>query len=241
MIESHVVLHAVSRGISDMKRSLVAAVGAALVAVLGANSAAHAAAINFMVTTIDGAPDYMGATLDQSTELNLDNAILLVSEVGPHDMSGLTPFKIPVTVNMFISIPQPAPPSIEYGSGKGIVDAPILNGPFVESWTGGNGDTFTETLTTVDSITRGTNQIIVQLQGTVSDTDDLFVDAQIFLVVNATQFGGPGTATGATLTSTSTIAVIPEASTWSMMGLGFAALGYAASRRRSAKAAILSA
>jgi hypothetical protein len=217
-----------------MRRSLVAAVGAALIAVLGPVSAAQAAAINFIFVTIDGSPDYMGTSLDQSNELNLDSSLLVVSEAGgPKDDSGLTPGD---TVKF-------SPMDIEYGFGSGTLDIPILNGDIIKSWTASDGDMFTEKLTTVDSINRKTaNQIIVQLQGTVSDSSNNFVNTPIFLVVNATQFGGPGAPTSAMFTETTTpLTTIPEASTWSMMGLGFAALGYAASRRRSAKAAILSA
>jgi hypothetical protein len=233
MIETDVVLQAVSRGNLDMKRSVVAALGAALIAVLGANSPAQAAAINFIFVTIDGSPDYTGTSLDQSNELNLDSSILLVSEAGgSKDDSGLTPGS---TVKF-------SPMDIEYGFGTGTLDIPILNGTIIKSWTATDGDEFTEKLTTVDSINRNTsNQIIVTLSGMVSDTSLNFVDTPIFLVVNATQFGGVGAPTSAMFTETTTLAVIPEASTWSMMGLGFAALGYAASRRRSAKAAIRSA
>ena len=42
-----------------------------------------------------------------------------------------------------------------------------------------------------------------------------------------------------TFTNTSGLSV-PETSTWAMMALGFAALGYAASRRRKANLAALS-
>ena len=74
-----------------MKRSVIAALGAAVIAMLGASSAAQAALINFTVTAIDGTPGYVGTTLDQSISLDVDTSILLVSEVGPGDVSGLTP------------------------------------------------------------------------------------------------------------------------------------------------------
>jgi hypothetical protein len=112
----------------------------------------------------------------------------------------------------------------------------------VKSWTATDGDKFTETLTTVDSINRGTtNAITVTLSGMVSDTAGVFVDAPIFLIFSANQAGGPGHTISATFTDTTDIGAIPETSTWAMMALGFGALGYAASRRRKASIAMLSA
>jgi hypothetical protein len=244
MIETDVVLQAVSRGNLDMKRSVVAALGAALVAVaLGASSAAQAAAINFIVDAIDGSPDYTGTSLDQSSALDVDNAFLVVSEVGAGDDSGLS-------AGDLVSISAATFPSsnIIYGSGDKPSDFPTPLGADVTlKWPvpGPGADTFTETLTTVKSIDRGTpNQITVTLSGTLSDTSNFFVDTPVLFTLNANQDGGPGSGnpTGVMFTnSTTTIAVIPEASTWSMMALGFATLGYAVSRRRRAKAAILSA
>ena len=74
-----------------LKRSVITAVGAAVIAMLGASSAAQAALINFTVTAIDGTPGYVGTTLDQSISLDVDTSILLVSEVGDGDNSGLSP------------------------------------------------------------------------------------------------------------------------------------------------------
>ena len=215
-----------------MRHSVIAAFGAALIVTLGASSAADAALINFSFVTIDGSPEYVGTSVDASNELNLDNALFLVSEVGPGDMSGLAPLS-------FISL---FPTDIVYGTGDGTVDTPISDGPIVKSWTGGAGDIFTETLTTVDSIDRSTpNQIIVRLSGMLSDTGAVFADTPAILVINATQFGGVGTATSVMFTNTATTGVVPEASTWAMMGLGFAALGYVGPRRRKANLATLSA
>lgn len=221
-----------SKGNTNMRPSVAAALGAALILALGASSAAQAALINFSFVTIDGSPDYVGTSVDASSELNLDNAFFLVSEVGPGDVSGLAPLNF---VSLF-------PTDIVYGTGDGTVDTPISNGPIVKSWTGGAGDSFTETLTTVDSINRDTpNQIIVQLSGMLSDTGDVFVDTPAVLVVNATQFGGLGTATSVMFTNTATTGVVPEASTWAMMALGFVALGYVGFRRRKASLAVLAA
>jgi hypothetical protein len=215
-----------------MKRFVVTAVGAAVTAMLGASSAAEAGIINFTLATIDGTPTYSsGDTLDQSTALDVDDALLVVSEVGPDDnASGLVPGEFNVSI---------APTNISYGGGTGPMTLPVS---VTESWTGDNGDVFTETLTEVDSIDRLTlDQIIVHLSGTVSDSDQLFVNTPAFLVINATQFGGVGSGTSATFTDTAGAVTpsIPESSTWVMMALGFGALGYAAFRRRGANVAAL--
>jgi hypothetical protein len=214
-----------------MKRSVITAVGAAVIAMLGASSAAEAAMINFTLATIDGTPTYSsGDTLDQSTALDFDDALLVVSEVGPDDnASGLVPGEFNVSI---------APTNISYGGGTGPMTLPVS---VTESWTG-DGDVFTEMLTEVDSIDRSTlDQIIVHLSGTVSDSDQLFVNTPAFLVINATQFGGVGSGTSATFTDTAGAVTpsIPESSTWVMMALGFGALGYAAFRRRGANVAAL--
>lgn len=210
------------------KRTLSAAV----IAMLGAGSAAQAAMINFTLATIDGTPTYSGgATLDVSSSLDFDEAFLVVSEVGPDNASGLIPGGFNVTIS---------PSDISYGGGMGPTTLPVS---VIETWTGDNNDMFTEKLTEVDSINRLTlDQIIVNLSGTVSDSDGLFVNTPAFLVVNATQFGGPGTGTSAMFTSTAgaVIPTIPESSTWVMMTLGFGALGCAGFRRRMADGAMLS-
>ena len=141
-----------------MKRFVVTALGAAAIALLGASSAAQAAMIDFTVIAIGGTPTYTGTSLDQSTAVDLDIAILLVSEVGPSDDSGLTPGADTIDLS---------PRDIVFGTGPGTP----LGFSVTKAWTGDNNDTFTETLTTVDSIDRSTlDQIIVHLSGTVSDS-----------------------------------------------------------------------
>ena len=212
-----------------MKSSVVAALGAAVFA-FGLSSAAQAAVIDFSVGLFGGMPSYKGDSLDQSSAFDLDSATLLVEETGVGDASGLKHFDT-VTVT---------PPDLMYGLGTG---ASMLPGSGVtKSWTATDGDKFTETLTMVDSINRKTtNAITVTLSGTVSDTASVFVDTPIFLIFSANQAGGPGHAISAMFTDTTNIAPIPETSTWAMMALGFGALGYAASRRRKADIAMLSA
>jgi hypothetical protein len=100
---------------------------------------------------------------------------------------------------------------------------------------------FTETLNTVVSIDRTEkNAISVTFGGTISDTSHLFNGDTVSLILQANQAKGPGGVVSAAITNTSTSAV-PEPSTWVMMGLGFAALGYAASRGRKTNIAMLSA
>jgi hypothetical protein len=215
--------HAPNRGLT-MKRSVIAALGATVIAMLAANSAAQAAMIDFTVTAIDGTPGYTGASADQSTAVDVDTAILLVSEVGPSDNSGLTPGADTVGLS---------PTDIVFGTGPGTPPGFSLT----MSWTGDNNDVFTETLTTVASIDRSTlDQVIVHFSGTVSDSLHLFMGTPAFFVLNATQFNGGGTATTVTFTNTANTGtvVIPEPSTWVMMALGFGALGYAGFRRRTA-------
>ena len=209
-----------------MKRFVVTTLGAAAIGLVGASSAAQAAMINFTVTALDGTPTYTGTSLDQSSAIDLDTALLLVTEVLDGDNSGLSPFGT-VTLD---------PVKVVYGDGTGPGTLP--GSGLTKSWTGDNGDMFAETLTAIDSISRATpDQIIVHLSGTVSDSQRLFVDTPAFFVLNATQFGGAGTVTSISFTSTAVTGAggVPEPSTWIMAALGFGALGYAAaSRRRNA-------
>jgi PEP-CTERM motif len=199
----------------------LAALAAISAATLGAVSASQAALIDFGVVAIGGTGiKYTGSTLQGSTALNLDSSTLLVSNRLPTDDSGLT---------VGVSTVSLSPTNIIYGSGTGTSP---LGTDVIKSWTAGS-DMFTETLTTVTSINRGSlNAIIVSLKGTLTDTGGLFTDTPISLILTANQAGGPGNVVSASLTNTSSSA-IPEPSTWVMMGLGFAGLGYAAVRRGS--------
>jgi hypothetical protein len=214
-----------------MKRLVVAALGAAALLTFGVGSAAQAAVINFSAAAFGGAVIYTGTSLDESSSLSLDAAALLVGEIGPGDASGLAKFDT-FTIT---------PPDIIYGFGAG---PGVLPGAgIVKAWTGGADDMFTETLTAVDSINRMTpDAITVKLSGTVSDTAGKFVDTPISLLISASQVGGPGNTIAVMFTeSTEMSGGVPETSTWVMMGLGFGALGYVASRRRKANIAVLSA
>ena len=219
-----------------MKTSLIAALGAVAIGALAA-PAAHAAVktIDFGVSALGGDPGISysgGGTLDQSTTFDLDGALLIVSSIGPNDSSGLVlysqgnPPGTPDTVDI-------APSKINYGTAPGELGADI-----VKSWTA-NGDVFMETLTTVLSINRATaNAITVTLSGTLTDSAGDFNNSPAFLILQASQAGGPNSTISLGLTDTSTLGT-PEPATWVMLVLGFGALGYAATRKGKAKDSML--
>jgi hypothetical protein len=223
------------RGTSYMKRTVIAALGAAVIATFAASSAAEAALINFGVASADGAVTYTGTSLDVSTAFDLDGATLLVVEKNSADASGLALFST-VTLSAATS-----PPSshIIYGSGTG---PGSLGADLTLSWTGGTGDKFTETLTSILTINRtDLDQIGLTLTGTVSDADKVFTDTPVLFSFTANQAGGAGQTVSSSFTNTtSTTPAIPEPSTWVMMALGFVGLGYAALRRGKANRALLS-
>jgi hypothetical protein len=221
-----------------MRNSVVAAFGAAVIAALSASSAAQAATINFFFSAEDGAVTHDGSRLDTSSQLDLDGATLLVLDIGAGDTSGLT-FLDTIRLSADTS---PVSADIIYGFG----DVPTpLEANVTLSWPtapGPGADIFTETLTTVTSINRGTpNAITVTLSGTVSDSKSLFTaGTPVQLIMSASQAGGSGTV-GGEFTNTSSLAPsVPEPSTWVMMVLGAAGFGYAAIRRGKANGALLS-
>jgi hypothetical protein len=218
-----------------MKPSVVAALGAALIATLGVDSAVRAATIDFGVVGIGGTIGSTGSDLEESTALDLDDTTLFVSGIGPGDDSGLAAFD---TVSVFA--PSPPDTNIIFGSGTGT--SPLAP-EVVVSWTGSQG-AFTETLTTVKDVARNPSSpdsIGVTLLGTVTGPPGSgFVDAPISLTLTANQDGGPGNTITVSFSNASGVAPsIPEPSTWVMMVLGFGALGYAGFRRRNANIAAL--
>jgi len=219
-----------------VKNSLMgfAALAAASVVMLGASSAAQAALVDFGVAALGGSIIYMGGgTLDQSTMVDLDNALLAVSDVGAGDQSGLSVFPGGLPTNNTVTLSEP----VNFGAGMGMVNTPLIGGNVTKTWFGlvnGSQDMFTETLTTVRNIDRSTlNAITVTLVGTLSDADGLFLNAPAKLILGVTQVSGSGGAVSASLTNTASTSNVPEPSTWVMMALGFAGLGYAAVRRSS--------
>jgi PEP-CTERM motif len=209
-----------------MKRSVIAALGAAVIAMLTAGSAAEAAVVDFGVTAVDGSINYTGASLDQSTMLDLDLAILVTTETAVDDASGLTIFD-PVSL---VAMTFPPSTQIIYASGLGPLGADITL-TWVATVGPDAGSVFTETLTTVTSINRATtDQIGLKLTGTLTSSDGSFLNAPVLLSLTASQ---ANTAIQVGFTNTSSVTPsIPEPSTWMMMGLGFGALGYAGFRRR---------
>ena len=198
--------------------------------------------VDFAVTAFGNSITYSGASLDQSISLDLDQAPLVVTGVNPGDSSGLALFD----EVQLATVPPPTGSVILYGDTTPVPPGGRpLGADVILSWTVGAGsskDTFTETLTYVLSINRATpDEIGLQLSGTLSDTGGVFSRLASFAGVDRQPSRRPGETTSASFTNTSAVSAIPEASTWVMMGLGFAALGYVGSRRRKAKLAMLSA
>ena len=118
------------------------------------------------------------------------------------------------------------PTSATYGTLDGPGLDITLTTPIVKTWTGTDGP-FTETLTTLNEVDRGTNSIAFQLSGTV--TGGVFSASPATMIFSLTQAGGPGNVVSASLTNSAS--TVPEPATWVMMALGFIGLGYAAVRR----------
>ena len=215
-------------------RKIVPALAAAVIATIGASSAAHAAlnVINFAVSDFGGTLSYAGPTLQASTAFDLDGSTLDVAALGPTDNASGLAIGDPISVSTG-AVP---PTDIVYGSGS---FGSVLPFSVEKTWTTSTaegitpvGDVFTETLTNVLRINRTSpNAITVYLAGTVSDTAGNFVDVPAFLILQANQVGGPGTVISSSFTNTTVLGTVPEPATWVMMLLGFVGLGYAAVRR----------
>jgi hypothetical protein len=206
-------------------RKVVPALAIFFIATLGANSAVQAAVVDFGAAAVGGTLTFGGGpTLDKSSSLDFDGALLVVSNIGASDQSGLTVF--PAGTHNTVKLSGP----IDFGSGSGVVINPLIGIDI--TWTGDGGDLFTEKLTTVVDIDRAAmNAITVTVTGTLSDLHGLFLDTPAELILGVTEAGGPGHAISASMTNAASNA--PEPSTWVMMALGFIGLGYAAVRRGS--------
>jgi hypothetical protein len=219
-----------------MKRSVIAALGAAVIATLGVSSAAQASVVSFDFSAFNGSIIHNGTSLSDSTYLELDDAAEVVTSVGNGhgDDSGLQEGD---AITLTGATTPTLNNAIIYGSGPGPLGADvILSWPMVA---GPGVDTFTETLTTVKSIVTAPGVdpdfIGVTLTGTLTDFDGHFMGSPVELTFSATQT--PGNLPSVSFSNATT--AIPEPSTWVMMTFGFGALGYAAFRRRKANVVVL--
>lgn len=213
-------------------RHIIPVLAAVVIGTTGASSAARAALVDFGVAALGGTITFSGgATLNTSSSVDLDGALLAVSNVGAGDQSGLSVF--PGGTDNTVTLTHP----IDFGSGTGNVNTLIIGGGVVKTWTGlvnGVSDSFIETLDRVVEIDRGTlNAITVTLSGTLSDSLNMFTNTPARLILGVNEVGGPGDAISASFTNTAFSSNVPEPSTWLMMALGFVGLGYAAIRRSS--------
>ena len=215
-----------------MKCSATAAFGAVVIAMLGASSATHAAAVNFDFSAFDASILHDGTSLSDSTFLDLDDALELVTSVVPGEASGLVEGDV---ITLAGATSPTLSNAIIYGSGPGplganvILSWPMVSGPGV--------DAFTETLTTVTTIVTAPSDpdfIAVTLTGTITDSMGLFMNAPVVLMFTATQAGANIPSVAFSNSTTGVTPAIPEPSTWVMMALGFGGLGYAGFRRREA-------
>jgi hypothetical protein len=132
-----------------MKRSVIAALGAAVIATLGVSSAAQASVVSFDFSALNGSIIHDGTSLSDSTYLELDDATELVTSVGNGhgDDSGL---KFGDVITLTGATTPTLDNAIIYGSTPGPLEANvILSWPMVAP---PGVDTFVETLTTVTAI-----------------------------------------------------------------------------------------
>jgi PEP-CTERM motif len=205
-------------------KKFVAALGVALIATLGAASAAQAAVnvIDFGAAS-SGPVTYTGLSLNGSTALNLSGATVAITTVGSDDTTGIA-LGTPITFS---------PLDIVYGPGDG-PEAISLS----KTWTVG-GTTYSEMLNEVTITRFPANSITLSFTGEV--TGGAFVDTPATLILNANQARGPGVghAVSVAFTNAAETGAVPEPSTWVMMLLGFAGLGFAVARRSAKDRATL--
>ncbi len=202
-----------------MKNTLIAALGVALVASLGSVSVANATTniIDFAAAPTGGHASYAGADLGKATTFDLGTTSFTVGAVGPDDTTGvasgdavsITPdYVIPLTVG-------------------------ALSKDLTKAWTTSQG-AFVETLTSITYVGGFGNFLNVSFSGTV--TGPGFNDVAASMSLSASQNGGHGSSIAYSISDSATTTVasgVPEASTWTMMLAGFAAIGFAGYRRKS--------
>jgi hypothetical protein len=171
-------------GGSHMKRSAIAALGAAVIAMLGASSATHAAAVNFDFSAFDSSIIHDGTSLSDSTSLDLNDALELVTSVVSGEASGLQEGE---AITLTGATSPTLNNAIIYGSAPGPLGANVvLSWPMVAL---PGVDTFTETLTMVTTIVTDPSDpdfIGVTLTGTLTDSMGLFMNAPVVLTFTAT-------------------------------------------------------
>lgn len=195
-----------------MMKSLIAALGVAAFASLGFASAASATtSVNFGAVPFGATASFVGADLGSATSFNLGTTTLFVNNTFAGDVSGLSTFG-QVTFNSAIF-------NVTTGSAVNIV----------ETWNGANG-LFTQTLTSVASVSGSANALNVTFLGTITG-GGITESAQLSL--SATTVAGGGINYSITNAAPAAVTGVPEASTWAMMLAGFGALGFAGYRRKS--------
>jgi hypothetical protein len=213
-----------------MKRTAIAALGAATIATLGTSAATHAATVAFDFSAFDASILHDGSSLSDSTYLDVDSAAEVVTSVGAGDASGLNEGD---SITLTGATTPTLNNAIIYGSSPGPLGTDVvLSWPMVVI---PGMDMFTETLTTVAAIVTDPDDpdfIGVSLTGTLTDTAGMFKDVPVMLMFTATQVGTNIPSVAFSNATTSVTPSIPEPSTWAMMALGFAALGWAGFRKR---------
>jgi hypothetical protein len=210
---------------------VIPGLAAAFFVTVGAGTGAQAAVqtIDFVGGTLCPATctgiTYTGATLASSSAIDLDGVTWQVTQTRPGDGSGL------VAGNSFSLTPTTG----SYDDLSGVVNRPILQ-TLTKSWIATTGPfaggTYTETLNLLHEVDRGARDTIAFIfDGKITGpAGSGFLDSPAVLALSFNQSGGPGSLVSVSLTDTAA-SVIPEPSTWVMLALGFAGLGYAAIRR----------
>ena len=204
-----------------MNNTLISAVGVALVASLGSVSMANATTniIDFSASPAGGHASYAGPNLAKATAFDLGTTSFTVGVVGNDDTTGVASGdSVSITPDYVIKLTVGA-----------------LSTDLTKAWTTSQG-AFVETLTSITgfggNVFGGVDYLAVTFAGTV--TGPGFNNVAASMSLSASQ-NGPGKSVGYSISDSATTTVVsgvPEASTWTMMLGGFAAIGFAGYRRR---------